>query len=186
MAGAGAALSVTELGRPVRGEYAEYFERYIDLVPDGDIVETLSRQLGETLALLQDVPPGRETHRYASGKWSIREVVGHMIDVERVFAFRAVAIARSDDVDLPSMEQDEWASHSNAGERSLDDLAQEWAAVRRSSVHLFDTLAPGAARRRGRAGGNPFTVRSLAWIMAGHELWHRERLARDYLQPTTP
>ena len=177
---------MNELSRPAPGEYAQYFERYIELVPHGDIVETLSHQLGETLALLQDVPPERETHRYAPGKWSIREVVGHMIDVERVFAFRAIAIARSDDVDLPSMEQDEWASHSNAGERPLDDLAQEWASVRRSSVHLFDTLAAGAAERRGRAGGNPFTVRSLAWIMAGHELWHRERLARDYLAPTRP
>jgi uncharacterized damage-inducible protein DinB len=175
---------VAELSRPAPGEYAEYFERYIDLVPDGDIVETLSHQLGETLTLLQDVTPERETHRYASGKWSVREVVGHMIDVERVFAFRAIAIARSDGVDLPSMEQDEWASHSNAAERALDDLTQEWASVRRSSVHMFETLAPGAAERRGRAGGNPFTVRSLAWIMAGHELWHRERLARDYLEPT--
>jgi hypothetical protein len=174
-------LIVTGLSRPAHGEYAEYFERYVDLVPDGDIVETLSQQLGETLALLQDVTPERETHRYASGKWSIREVVGHMIDVERVFAFRAIAIARSDGVDLPSMQQDEWAGRSNAGSRPLDDLAQEWAAVRRSSVHMFATLPHAAAERRGRAGGNPFTVRSLAWITAGHELWHRERLARDYL-----
>ena len=172
---------MSELRRPAPGEHADYFGRYVDLVPEGDIVDTLARQLGETLGLLQDVAPERETHRYAPGKWSIREVVGHMIDVERVFAFRAIAIARSDGVDLPSMEQDEWASRSNAGARQLDDLAQEWASVRRSSVHMFGTLAPGAAERRGRAGGNPFTVRSLAWITAGHELWHRERLARDYL-----
>jgi hypothetical protein len=171
---------MSELTRPAPDEFAPYFGRYIELVPDGDIVETLTRQLGETLALLQEVTPELETFRYAPGKWSIREVVGHLIDVERVFAFRAIAIARSDGVDLPSMEQDEWASRSNAGSRPLDDLAQEWAAVRRSGLHMFDTLPEGAAMRRGRAGGNPITVRSLAWITAGHELWHRQGLARDY------
>jgi hypothetical protein len=172
---------MSELTRPGPGEFAPYFGRYIDLVPDGDIVETLTHQLGETLALLQEVTPELETYRYAPDKWSIREVVGHLIDVERVFAFRAIAIARTDGVDLPSMEQDEWASRSNAGSRPLDDLAQEWAAVRRSGLHMFDTLPEGAADRLGRGGGNPFSVRSLAWITAGHELWHRERLARDYL-----
>lgn len=170
-----------ELPRPEPGEHAAYFRRYIDLVPDGDIVETLTVQLGETLTLLQDVSPERETFRYAPGKWSMRDVVGHAIDVERVFAFRALAAARSDGVDLPSMEQDEWARYSNAGERTLDDLCSEWATVRRASVHMFATLGPGAGARRGRAGGNEFTVRSLPWIIAGHELWHRELLARDYL-----
>jgi hypothetical protein len=170
-----------ELTRPSPNEFAPYFARYIDLVPNGDIVETLTLKLGETLGLLQAVTPELETYRYAEGKWSIREVVGHLIDVERVFAFRAIAIARSDGVDLPSMEQDAWASRSNAGSRPLDDLAQEWAAVRRSGLHMFDTLPAGAAERRGVGGGNPFTVRSLAWVTAGHELWHRERLARDYL-----
>jgi hypothetical protein len=172
---------MSELTRPAPDEFAPYFGRYIDLVPDGDIVETLTHQLGETLALLQEVTPDLERYRYAPGKWSIREVVGHLIDVERVFAFRAIAIARTDGVDLPSMEQDEWASRSNAGSRPLDDLAQEWAAVRRSGLHMFDTLPEGAATRRGKGGGNPFSVRSLAWITAGHELWHRERLTRDYL-----
>jgi hypothetical protein len=171
----------TELPRPTADEHAPYFTRYVDLVPDGDIVDTLTHQLGETLTLLQDVSPERETHRYAPDKWSIREVVGHLIDVERVFAFRAIAIARSDGVDLPSMEQDEWAKQSNAHERELDDLAFEWAAVRRANVHMFATLSPGTGERRGKAGGNPITVRSLAWIIAGHELWHRELLARDYL-----
>jgi hypothetical protein len=180
MAGAGGAMS-TDLPRPRADEHVEYFRRYIDLVPDGDIVETLTHQLGETLALLQDVPPERETYRYAPDKWTVREVVGHLIDVERVFAFRALAIARSDGVDLPSMEQDEWAKRSNARERPLDDLAFEWAALRRADVHMFATLAPGTGERQGKAGGNAVTMRSLPWIIAGHELWHRELLARDYL-----
>ena len=174
-----------DLGRPAASEHAPYFSRYIDMVPEGDIVDTLMYQLGETLRLLQGVGPEQETFRYAPQKWSIREVVGHLIDVERVFAFRAIAIARADGVDLPSMEQDEWAAHSNAHDRPLDDLAAEWAAVRRSTVHMLATLPPGAGRRRGKAGGNEVTVRSLAWMIAGHELWHRERLAQDYLAALT-
>jgi len=170
-----------ELSRPGPDEHAPYFSRYIDLVPDGDIVDTLMVQLGETLRLLQDVTPARETFRYAEGKWSIREVVGHLMDTERVFAFRALAIARSDGVDLPSMDQEEWAARSNAHERELDDLASEWGAIRRATVHMFSTLGAGDAVRRGRASGNEVTVRALAWMIAGHELWHRERLAQDYL-----
>lgn len=170
-----------ELSRPGSDEHAPYFKRYIDLVPEGDIVDTLMIQLGETLRLLQDVGPQKEMYRYAEGKWSIRQVVGHLMDTERVFAFRALSIARSDGVDLPSMEQDEWATRSNAHDRGLDDLGAEWGAVRRATVHMFATLGPGDAMRRGRAGGNGVTVRALAWMIAGHELWHRERLAKDYL-----
>jgi hypothetical protein len=172
-----------ELRRPEPGEHAPYFRRYIDLVPDGDVVDTLVHQLGETLRLLQVVPVERETYRYAPGKWSIREVVGHVIDAERVFAFRAIAIARSDGVDLPSMEQEEWAARSNAHERSLDELASEWAALRRANVELFASFGTGVGGRTGKAGGNEITVRCLPWIIAGHELWHRELLARDYGVP---
>ena len=170
-----------ELLRPEAGEHSPYFSRYVDLVPDGDIVDTLMYQLGETLRLLQEVPAGQETYRYAPGKWSIREVVGHVIDTERVFAFRALAIARSDGVDLPSMEQDEWASHSNAHVRALDELTSEWASLRRANVEMFASFGTGVGLRRGRAGGNEVTVRSLPWMIAGHELWHRARLAEDYL-----
>jgi hypothetical protein len=169
------------LERPAPTEHAEYYGRYIDLVPDGDIVEALRDQLGETLALLQGVPEERETHRYAEGKWSIREVVGHLIDTERLFAFRALAMARSDGVDLPGMDQDEWARWSNAGERPLGDLAQEWAALRRANVHMFASMDSTTGERTGRASGYAFTVRSFPWIIAGHELWHRRLLERDYL-----
>ncbi len=172
---------MSALHRPAPGEFGEYFGRYIELVPEGDILDTLRDQLGETLALLQNVLPEREGDRYAPGKWSIREVVGHMLDTERVFAFRALAIARSDGVDLPSMDQDEWAGHSNAATRTLDDLAAEWAGVRRASVHMFATLPEEAAGRRGKASGYEFTVRSFPWIIAGHEIWHRDRLRTDYL-----
>ena len=171
---------MSNLPRPAATEHAEYYGRYIAVVPDGDIVETLRDQLGDTLALLQTVPEERETYRYADGKWSIREVVGHLIDIERLFAFRALAMTRAEGVDLPGIDQDVWARGSNAGDRPLGDLAQEWAALRRANVHMFATLDPSAGERTGRASGYVFSVRSFPWIIAGHELWHRRLLERDY------
>jgi len=171
---------MSHLPRPEPGEHDDYYTRYIELVPDGDIVETLAGQLGETLALLQGVSPERETFRYAPDKWSIREVVGHLIDVERMFAFRAMNMTRAGGVQLPGMDPDVWARNSNAERRPLDDLAGEWGALRRAHVHLFATLGPDAGERRGIASGREFTVRSFPWIMAGHELWHRALLVKDY------
>lgn len=173
-------------GRPEAGEYAEYYGRYIAMVPDGDILETLRDQLGETLAVLQRVPIEMETSRYAAGKWSIREVVAHVVDTERMFAFRALAMARADGVDLPGMDQDEWVTNAHADERTLDDLGAEWAALRRSNIHMFASMNEETALRSGRASGYSFTVRSFPWIIAGHELWHRERVERDYLKGSGP
>jgi hypothetical protein len=172
---------VSGLDRPGPDEYAEHFARYVALVPDGDILDILRDQLGETLALLQEVPRDRETYCYQPGKWTIRQVVGHLLDTERVFAHRALTIARSEGADLPGIDQEEWAERSNANSRSLDDLAAELAGVRRATLHMFATLGPDAGARRGTASGHEFTVRSFPWIIAGHELWHRERLERDYL-----
>jgi hypothetical protein len=168
------------LPRPQPEEHAEYYSRYIDLVPDADIVETLSQQLGETLALLQAVPEERETFRYAPDKWTIREVVGHLVDTERVMAYRALHMARANDANIPGMDQDQWVEHSNASRRPLHDLASEWGAVRRANVQFFATIGPDAGMRTGIASGFEFTVRSFPWIIAGHELWHRQRLIEDY------
>ena len=171
---------MSHLPRPEAGEHDGYYTRYVEIVPDGDIVEVLSSQMGETLALLQAVSAERETFSYAPGKWTIREVIGHLIDVERMFAFRAMNMTRAEGVELPGMDPDEWAKNSTAAQRHLDDLAAEWAALRRAHVYLFSTLGPEAGERRGIATGLEFTVRSFPWIIAGHELWHRECLIRDY------
>jgi hypothetical protein len=173
---------MTSLPRPAVGEHADYYARYVALVPDGDILETLRDQLGETLGLLAAVPVERETYRYEEGKWSVREVVAHLLDTERLFAFRALAMARSEGVDLPGMDQDEWVATSNANVRPLSDMAAEWAALRRANVHMFAAMDAAAGARSGRASGYMFTVRSFPWIIAGHELWHREGLQRDYLE----
>jgi len=177
---------MSALSRPQPTEYADYYERYVAQVPDGDIVATLDHQLSVTLELLADLPEERERYRYAPGKWSLRDVVGHLIDTERMFSFRALSMARSEGIDLPAMDQDEWAATSNAGSRPLTDLCGEWGAIRRSVVHLFASLDADAATRVGRASGCGFTVRSFAWIIAGHELWHRGGIETRYLADARP
>lgn len=173
---------MSNLPRPEPTEHAAYYGRYIALVPGGDILVTLRDQLEDTLAVLSRVTPDRETFRYAEGKWSVREVVGHVLDTERVFAFRALAMARSESAELPGMEQDEWAARSNAHERTLQDLTDEWVALRRANVHMFGSFTPEMGSHWGVASGFGFTVRSFAWLTAGHELWHRVGLERDYLK----
>lgn len=169
------------LPRPETGEYNEYYARYIALVPDGDIVETLARQMKETHDLLRNVPPEQEEFRYAPGKWSLREVVGHLLDTERVFAFRALWFARGAGGELAGMDQEVWAKSSSAHSRSLGDLAWEWMGLRSANALMFASFDEEAGLRRGVASGYEVTVRALAWMIAGHELHHLGIIRRDYL-----
>jgi uncharacterized damage-inducible protein DinB len=171
------------MSRPDPSEHAAYYSRYIDLVPEGDVLRTLAAQMEETQALLASVPPDRETYRYAPGKWSVRQVVGHLIDTERVFAFRSLWFARAAGSPMPSMEQNDWAEVSNAGTRALAELREEWAALRRATIALLGGYDEEAWTRAGVASDNPISVRACAWIIAGHEIWHRRGLVRDYGVP---
>lgn len=169
------------LPRPAEGEYNEYYARYLAMVPDGNIVEILAREMVETRALLASVPPEKEEFRYAEGKWSLREVVGHLLDTERLFAFRALWFARCAAGDMAGMDQEAWARHSSAGSRSLAGLAAELAALRAANVAMFGSFDAETGARRGVASGYEVTVRALAWMIAGHELYHRALIRRDYL-----
>jgi uncharacterized damage-inducible protein DinB len=168
--------------RPEAADYNQYYRGYVDLVPDGDIVETLGSQWAQTRALLDSVPADREEYRYAPGKWSLREVVGHLIDVERLFAFRSLWIARAAEDAQPGMDQDAWAALSNAGGRPLADLTNEWAGLRNTNLDLFGSFDDEAWMRTGVASGFEVRMRALPWIVAGHELYHRALLKRDYLE----
>ncbi len=169
------------ISRPAADEYAPYYGAYIGRVPDGDLCATLTTQVGETLALIHSIPESRGTHRYAPGKWSIKEVVGHLIDTERIMGYRALRIARGDATPLPGFEQNDYVPAGGFDRRTLADLSEEFAAVRQATLHLLRHFAPEALTRRGTASGNPFTPRALAYVIAGHERHHVEILRTKYL-----
>jgi uncharacterized damage-inducible protein DinB len=137
--------------------------------------------MAETQALLRSLPASMSTYRYAAGKWSVNEVVGHLIDSERIFAARALRFARSDATPLPGFEQDDYVRNSTFDSYPLGELASELGSVRESTVFLFKHLNEDAWMRRGTANGAEVSVRALAYIIAGHELHHREMLRARYL-----
>lgn len=167
--------------RPVAGEFLPYYGTYIDRVPDGDIVETLGRQIVDTLALIKSVPESSGDKRYAPEKWSIREVVGHVIDAERIFTYRALRFARADETPVPGFDENAYVKNAPFSKVSLADLADELDHVRRASVHFFGNLDSDAFTRRGAANGAEISVRALAFIMAGHESHHMNVLRTRYL-----
>ncbi len=173
------------LQRPGPDEYDDYYGLYIQQVPDGDVLETLASEIETTGELIARVPSELETYRYEPGKWSVREVVGHVLDAERVFAQRALWFARASPDALPGMEQDDWAEVSNAGERQLADLFAELKLTRMSNVAMFRSFDDESWLRRGIASGCEFTVRSLPFILAGHEIHHRRVLEERYLSAGT-
>jgi hypothetical protein len=166
--------------RPVVSEHAPYFSRYVDLVADGNIVGTLAAQLDRTLAHLKTIPDEDSLKRYAPEKWSVREVVGHMIDTERIFAYRALRIARNDHTELPGFEQDDYIPAGQFDRRPLPNLLEEFAAVRHSNLLMFRGLDQEAWARQGLVNKNPMSVRAAAYVIAGHELHHMRVLHEKY------
>ena len=165
-----------------RTEAAEYYFTYIDKVGSGDICEILRAQKPETLALLQSIDEEQSLYRYAPDKWSIREVLSHLNDSERVFSFRALWFARGFDSPLPSFDQDIAVAASGADQRSWKSHVDEFAVFRDATLALFENLPADAWTRRGIASGNPFTVRALAYIIAGHVTHHSGVLRTRYLK----
>lgn len=161
-----------------RNEAAEYYLTYIDKVPAGDIRQVLDAQLGETVAFLDTISEKLSLHRYAPGKWSMREALSHMNDTERVFAFRAFWFARGFESGMPSFDQDLAVQHGGADARSWRSHIEEFQAVRSATVALFRSLPEEAWSRRGIASGHPVSVHALAHITAGH-LEHHLRIFRE-------
>jgi transposase len=170
------------LNRPDATEYAPYYGKYISLVSDSDILALLSRQLDETLTLLGSISESQANYRYAPEKWSIKELLGHLIDTERIFAYRALRFARNDKTPLQGFDQDDYIRGASFDDCAISDLASEFAHVRRSSLSLFKHLSEEAWKRRGAANDSEVSVRALAYIIAGHELHHVEILRGRYLQ----
>ena len=163
---------------PERTEAAEYYFTYINQVPAGDIITILERQLPELVTLFDGISEERSAYRYAPDKWSIRQVLSHVNDGERVFSHRALWFARGFDTELPSFDQNVAIAADGADARSWRSLVEEFRSIREASLSLFRNLPADAWMRRGVASGNPFTVRALAYVVAGH-VYHHARILRE-------
>lgn len=166
---------------PEASEYAPYYGRYISLVKSDDILVALQDQASVTKALLSSLSEQQVNYRYAPDKWSIRQVFGHLIDSERIFAYRALRIARADQIPMEGFEQDDYVRSGNFENRTMSDLLEEYETVRAATLTLFRNLDSAAWSRRGVANNNEITVRAAAYIMAGHELHHVQIVKDRYL-----
>jgi uncharacterized damage-inducible protein DinB len=175
-------MKQTRLGA---GEYAPFYEKYIAPIQDEDIVAVLEAHLRQTIAMFSGRSEREGDFRYAPEKWSVKEVLGHFTDAERIFVYRALRIARGDQTPLPGFEQDSYVQAARASERKLADIVEEFADVRRASISLFRSLDAEAWLRRGVASNHEVTVGALAYITAGHELHHRRVLEERYF-PAIP
>jgi len=165
--------------RPATDEYIPYYGRYIALVPDGELVATIARQGAETAALLASFSPAQAQYRPAPGEWNTVEIVGHLADIERVFVYRALRIARRDPKPLEGVDDvDGYVAAAGFAARSLADVAAEFATVRQASLALFRSLDAAAWARVGTADGDAISVRALGYIIAGHELHHLADIRR--------
>jgi hypothetical protein len=167
--------------RPKRDEHIEYYSTYIDKVPDGDIVDTLTRQLPEVIAFLRSIPEDKHDHAYAPGKWTIRQIVGHLSDGERVFQYRAFRFSRADTTPVPGFDENLYVDNAPFANVSMADLIAEFEDLRRASIHLYSNLDEAALSRRGSANGHEISVRAIGFILAGHVTHHEGVIRSKYL-----
>lgn len=171
---------MTAATKPATSEYASQYQKYVSLVPDGDIVNTLEKQIGETLGQLRALAADKGDYRYAPDKWTVKELLGHVIDAERIFAYRALCFARNDSRAIAGFEQDDYVQTANSASRTLSSLIDEFESVRSATIHLFRSFDDAAWQRTGVASDNQVTVRALAYIIAGHERHHMTILRERY------
>ena len=175
--------SLRVIEKPREAEYPAYAHIYSDLLPDdGLILAHLENNLRSTKKFVASIPKARLLHRYAEGKWTIKEILGHIVDDERIYVYRALRFARNDSTELPGFEQVHYAQYSEANKREITDLLDEFALVRRSTIAFFKSLDNTALMRTGVANGNRVSVRALAYHIAGHELHHMNIIRERYLR----
>ena len=171
------------MSRPAKSEYAEFYSPYMEILPgDGSgLLELLESSLVACKSLLDGLPREKENFRYAEGKWSIRELVQHLIDSERVFAYRALRFARGDQKTLPGFDENLYVENCRAGDRELSDLLLEFELMRRSNIMMFGSLDEAALQRQGSVDGNQLSVRALGYICCGHLLHHLKVIQERYM-----
>jgi DinB superfamily len=166
--------------RPDSSEYAPFYAGYIELVPEDDVLSAIETQSSETQKVLSSIDEARGSYRYAEGKWSVKEMFGHITDGERVFGYRALCISRGEEQPLPGFDEKEYTANANYDSWKIGDLAEQYALVRRANIVMFRNLPADAWARRGIASNNPVTVRALAYMMVGHERHHLRVLRERY------
>lgn len=169
------------MNRPESNEYNEYYAGYVALVTEDDILEALYGQIDEIKDLLKSIPEEKGDHAYEEGKWTIKQVVGHLIDTERVFSYRALRFSKGDETVLPGYDQDIFVEKGGFNGRSLNGMRKELTSLRKANVIFFKNLPEGAAMLKGNANGNDVTVRALAYMMVGHVRHHLNILRERYL-----
>ncbi len=168
-------------GKPGQSEFAVYYSKYVSLVAEKDVVAAIEYQIDDTTSLLEGLSEETGTFRYAEGKWSVKELIGHVIDTERIFAYRALRIARDDRTPIEGFEQDEYIQNADFDNRTIISLCREFEALRRSNILMLNSFSEAEWLRMGTASGNAVSVRALAYIIAGHELHHIKILRERYL-----
>ena len=171
---------MARIARPDAQEFVPYYGKYISKVEGDDAGAALVSQFPDSLKLLSPLDDQQALHRYAEGKWSIKEVVGHLADAERVFSYRAMRFGRNDGTALPGFDENAYVPAGQFDRRPLADLVDEWKAIRAASIALFRSFDDAALVRMGNASNAPVSVRALAWIICGHELHHRSLLRDRY------
>ncbi len=166
--------------RPAPTDYGEFYANYVSLVPEEEVLSAIETQSSETQKLMASIDEARGAYRYAEGKWSVKEVFGHVTDAERVFGYRALCIARGDQTSLPGFDEQEYMRNANFDDWRIGDLAELYALNRRANIVFFRNLPEEAWDRRGVANNSPVTVRALAYIIAGHERHHVKVLRERY------
>jgi uncharacterized damage-inducible protein DinB len=172
---------MTSAIRPAPTEYAQPYAGYVANVPETDILGAIEQQSAETQKLLASIDETKAAYRYAEGKWSVKEVIGHFTDSERIFAYRALSIARGETQPLPGFDEKDYVRNASFDSWKLGDLAEHYALVRRSTIVLFQNFPDQAWENRGTASNYPITVRAIAWIIVGHERHHLKVLRERYL-----
>jgi uncharacterized damage-inducible protein DinB len=170
------------INKPQPGEYAPWSAGYIAKVPNGPVLEILEYLRDSTYSFFSRMAAEQADHTYAEGKWTIKEVLAHMIDAERLFSFRAFCFSRSEQQPLPGFDQDEYLRHAELETRTIQSLADEFKAVRQSSLYIFNSLTDEQAMRIGMASNHPMSVRALVFMTAGHELHHLDILKERYIK----
>ncbi len=172
------------IAKPDPGEYAPCYEKYVSLISGGDLLSILDRQMNQVVRLFAGRSEADGDNRYLPEKWSVKEVLGHIIDTERIMTYRALRIARGDKSPIEGFEQDDYVRNGPFGHCRLSDLVEEFMHVRRATVALFRNLDEPAITRRGIANKQEITARALAYIIAGHELHHRRIVEEKYFATT--